>query len=104
MNFWNGLGLWAEWVTGVATDVEAQRPLWLQLSPHSRLRVLLALVTIVVLGLFLLLFVRSFGRWVRYYADALDRRRERHRATTPVRADDWAEHPLRRENEDDDES
>jgi phosphotransferase system glucose/maltose/N-acetylglucosamine-specific IIC component len=85
--------LWAE-----ITSAEAQ-PLWLRLPPEARFRVLLALVTIVILGLLLVLFIRSFGRWVRHYAGDSGKG-PLPRETTP-REDDWADRPLNRGDADD---
>lgn len=90
---WTGPGLWAEMAT------ELDRPLWFQLNPQARLRVLIALFSIVALGLLLLLFVRTFGRWVRYYARALDSDGRSRPSATPLRPDDWAERPLSRGDE-----
>lgn len=85
---WPIIGPWGEVVT------ELERPLWLHLSPQARLRVLIALFSIVALGLLLLLFVRTFGRWVRYYSKAFDEEGRAGPSATPLRPDDWAERPL----------
>jgi len=94
-----GLGviLFAEVVT------VAEQPLWLRLPPEARLRLAMALISVVILGMLLYLFIRSFGRWVRYYySNPSGASAEPERVSRPIHADDWADRPLRKEGPVDD--
>lgn len=84
---WRAIALVAELAT------PEKQPLWTRLSPVARLKALVGLVLIVTLGLLLLLFIRSFGRFMRSYSQRPAKKSSAHE---PL--DDWALHPLEGED------
>ncbi|SRR5690606_6210330 len=67
------------------------QPLLLRLNPHERLRAIMALILIIALGLFLVVFIRSLRRMIGVYVrgEPFDGRRG-----SLDRGDDWARLPL----------
>jgi phosphotransferase system glucose/maltose/N-acetylglucosamine-specific IIC component len=92
--------LWQSLFAEVMTA--AEQPLWLRLSPEARVRLLIALVSIVILGMLMYLFIRSFGRWIRYYSNQPSGKAEPLRPARVVNPDDWADRPLRSGGSEDD--
>jgi hypothetical protein len=79
----------AAWIA----QTQAEQPLILRLEPKDRVRVFAALMTVVILGLALILFVWWGARVTRRYMNSATQARRR-RQTTTVREDDWATKPL----------
>ena len=79
----------AAWIA----QTQAEQPLILRLEPKDRVRVFVALMTVVILGLVLIAFVWWGARITRRYMNSATLARRQKRATT-VREDDWATKPL----------
>ena len=72
---------------------QAEQPFILRLEPRDRVKLLLALASVAVLGFVLILFAWWAARITRRYinsASPADRRKRR----TTVKQDDWATKPL----------
>lgn len=74
-------------------QTQAEQPLILRLEPKDRVKVLLALTSVIILGLALIAFAWWGARVARRYMNSATLAR-RQRRTTTIRQDDWATKPL----------
>lgn len=74
-------------------QTQAEQPLIVRLEPKDRVKVLLALASIAILGLILIMFAWWAARATRRYMNSATLAR-RQRRPTAIREDDWATKPL----------
>ena len=74
-------------------QTQAEQPLIVRLEPKDRVKVLLALASVAVLGLVLIVFAWWAARATRRYMNSATLARQQKRPTA-IREDDWATKPL----------